>query len=251
MAIEQVFRQHERPLGVDEVSLIRRLPFLRRGDPVTFSFRQCIRRLTEMMNRFLLPWAAYFGLFVSTSNCPCCGQPACPAGAAGMGIAAGLFAAVTGFFRKRRRSRPETDSIPDVLHPEQRKTKSIAKAGLLLLLCGLAFYACAHTAQYQAEPKTTGVSSFSEGIINFYRGPLNHLQAVRRGECPMYPSCSEYSRQAIARFGFAKGWVMSMDRLMRCGRDETRLAPKIRVSGKLKYYDPIENNDYWQSQAKN
>jgi hypothetical protein len=56
----------------------------------------------------------------------------------------------------------------------------------------------------------------------------------------MHPSCSEYSRQAVARFGFAKGWVMSMDRLMRCGRDEVRMAPKIRVNGKLKYYDPIE-----------
>jgi hypothetical protein len=58
----------------------------------------------------------------------------------------------------------------------------------------------------------------------------------------MYPSYSECSRQAIARFGFAKGWVMSMDRLMRCGRDETRLALKIVVNGKLKYYDPNEKN---------
>ncbi|WP_407923348.1 membrane protein insertion efficiency factor YidD [Desulfosoma caldarium] len=27
---------------------------------------------------------------------------------------------------------------------------------------------------------------------------------MRRGECPMYPSCSEYSTQAFARYGFAK-----------------------------------------------
>jgi hypothetical protein len=60
----------------------------------------------------------------------------------------------------------------------------------------------------------------------------------------MYPSCSEYSRKAVARFGFAKGWVMSMDRMMRCGRDETRLAPIIWVNGKLKYYDPIEKNNF-------
>jgi hypothetical protein len=35
---------------------------------------------------------------------------------------------------------------------------------------------------------------------------------------------------------------MSMDRLMRCGRDETRTAPRILVHGKWKYYDPIESN---------
>ncbi len=211
--------------------------------------RQCIRRLIVTMNRLLLPWAAYFGLFTSTSICPCCGQPACPAGAAGMGIVAGFLAAETGFFRRRRRSRLETDSIPNATHPEQRKTKSIVKSGMLLLFFALPLYACAHTAQHQAEPNTTDVS-FYEGIISFYRGPLNHLRAIRRGECPMYPSCSEYSRQAIARFGFAKGWVMSMDRLMRCGRDEIRMAPKILVNGKLKYYDPIERNDLWLNQSE-
>ena len=30
------------------------------------------------------------------------------------------------------------------------------------------------------------------------------------------------------------------DRLMRCVRDETRLAPRIGVNGKVKYFDPIE-----------
>ena len=41
------------------------------------------------------------------------------------------------------------------------------------------------------------------------------------------------------------GWIMAMDRLMRCGRDETRLSPKIMIYGKLKYYDPVEKNDFW------
>jgi putative component of membrane protein insertase Oxa1/YidC/SpoIIIJ protein YidD len=162
-----------------------------------------------------------------------------------MGIVAGFLAAVTGFFR-RRRSRQETDSIPTAVHSDQRKTKPILQSVLLLLLCGLTFHACAHTAKHQAESKTTG-TSFHEGIMWVYRGPLNHLRSVRRGECPMYPSCSEYSRQAIARFGFAKGWVMSMDRLMRCGRDETSTAPRILVHGQLKYFDPIDANDLWHS----
>ncbi len=88
------------------------------------------------------------------------------------------------------------------------------------------------------------------GVIEFYRGPLNHLSAVRYGECPMYPSCSEYGRQAIQKHGMAIGWLMAHDRLMRCGRDEKRLAPKILVNGKWKYYDPVEHNDRWWSGAE-
>ena len=37
---------------------------------------------------------------------------------------------------------------------------------------------------------------------------------------------------------------MSMDRLMRCGRDEVRLAPKIWVNGEWKIFDPVETNDF-------
>jgi putative component of membrane protein insertase Oxa1/YidC/SpoIIIJ protein YidD len=84
-------------------------------------------------------------------------------------------------------------------------------------------------------------------MIQFYQGPLNHLSAVRYGECPMYPSCSEYSRQSIKKHGMLVGWVMSKDRLMRCGRDETKLSPKIFINGKWKTYDPVEANDFWWS----
>lgn len=61
----------------------------------------------------------------------------------------------------------------------------------------------------------------------------------------MYPSDSEYSIQAIEKHGMFMGWIMSIDRLMRCGRDETRLAPAILVHGRKKTYDPVEGNDFW------
>ena len=82
-------------------------------------------------------------------------------------------------------------------------------------------------------------------MLDFYQGPLNSLSAVKQGECPMYPSCSEYSKQCIEKYGFFIGWMMTCDRLMRCGRDEMRLSPKILVNGKWKYYDPVKNNDFW------
>ncbi|MFQ5485791.1 MAG: membrane protein insertion efficiency factor YidD [Desulfobacterales bacterium] len=84
--------------------------------------------------------------------------------------------------------------------------------------------------------------------IEVYRGPLNHLSAVRRGSCPMYPSCSVYSKQAIKKHGMMIGWMMTTDRLLRCGRDEMKLSPQIIIKGQIYYYDPLKINDYWWHQ---
>jgi hypothetical protein len=49
----------------------------------------------------------------------------------------------------------------------------------------------------------------------------------------------------MATHGPVIGWAMTMDRLQRCGRSETRLAPKVFVDGQWKFYDPLEANDHW------
>ncbi len=43
------------------------------------------------------------------------------------------------------------------------------------------------------------------------------------------------------------GWIMTSDRLMRCGRDETRLSPGVFSNGKLKTADPVSRNDFWMN----
>ncbi len=122
--------------------------------------------------------------------------------------------------------------------------KTLVKLILLLILFSL-IASCTYSQSMQAE---TGWGGDPLSLmVRFYRGPLNHLSAVRYGECPMYPSDSEYSLQSIKKHGMLAGWVMSMDRLMRCGRDETRLSPEIFVNGKWKTYDPVEKNDFWWS----
>lgn len=37
--------------------------------------------------------------------------------------------------------------------------------------------------------------------------------------CPMVPSCSEYGRISVRRYGLLRGVLMSADRLHRCGHD--------------------------------
>ena len=122
--------------------------------------------------------------------------------------------------------------------------KRIAKIILVLILL-MTTTSCTYSRSIQNQ--TNQATNPVSWIIDFYRGPLDHLSAVRYGECPMYPSDSEYGLQSIQKHGMLIGWIMAMDRLMRSGRDEIRLAPKILINGKWKSFDPVERNDFWWS----
>lgn len=120
--------------------------------------------------------------------------------------------------------------------------KIFFKSMLFLILLG-PIVSCTYSKSMQIET-VTGADPLSL-MTRFYRGPLNHLSAVRYGECPMYPSDSEYSLQSLQKHGMLIGWIMTMDRLMRCGRDETKLSPGVFINGKWKTYDPVDKNDFW------
>ena len=117
------------------------------------------------------------------------------------------------------------------------------KTSVLCMVCLALFSACASTSPKESEEKT-GLSLMGS-LVDFYQRDLNHLSAVKASECPMYPSCSKYSQECIQRYGSVIGWTMSVDRLMRCGRDELSESQKIFIDGKWKYYDPVVNNDFW------
>jgi len=34
--------------------------------------------------------------------------------------------------------------------------------------------------------------------------------------CGFYPTCSEYTRQALVKYGFLKGWKLGVKRILRC-----------------------------------
>jgi putative membrane protein insertion efficiency factor len=79
-------------------------------------------------------------------------------------------------------------------------------------------------------------------LVEAYR---THISSIGGSRCPMYPTCSKYSVLAFKEHGLFIGWMMTIDRLFRCGRDELRLSPQIIVNGELACYDPLENNDFW------
>lgn len=85
-------------------------------------------------------------------------------------------------------------------------------------------------------------ASPSGGAIRFYQKFLSGADGHR---CPMTPSCSNYALQAIRRHGIVRGWIMSSDRLMRCGRDELDRGPKVNTPAGIRCKDPVSNNDFW------
>lgn len=57
-------------------------------------------------------------------------------------------------------------------------------------------------------------------LIRLYQATLSHDHGPRAGQslygCRFYPSCSEYSYQAIEKYGLLKGGVKAIWRILRC-----------------------------------
>jgi hypothetical protein len=79
------------------------------------------------------------------------------------------------------------------------------------------------------------------GLLRFFQVYISPVDGDR---CPSYPTCSQYAQEAVRKHGVLIGLVMTFDRLIH-ESDETRRAPLIRVKDTYRYYDPVENNDFW------
>ncbi len=50
-------------------------------------------------------------------------------------------------------------------------------------------------------------------LIRFYRLFVSPLKPQ---VCRFYPSCSQYTYEALQRYGFARGLIMGVKRILRC-----------------------------------
>lgn len=78
-------------------------------------------------------------------------------------------------------------------------------------------------------------------LLAFYQKGIG---PVTGGRCPMYPTCSQYSVQAIRKHGPVIGIAMTADRLIH-ELDEQRFVPLSKVGNRYRFLDPLENNDFW------
>lgn len=66
------------------------------------------------------------------------------------------------------------------------------------------------------------MTKLAVSIINFYQktlSPDHSFWAKKKfpaGYCRFYPSCSEYTKQAILEFGFLRGAEKGFFRILRC-----------------------------------
>ena len=110
--------------------------------------------------------------------------------------------------------------------------------GLLMVLAGIA--------QAESSAPQNGTPGDRPPVL---ASPIRWWQTYLSGadghRCPMTPSCSSYALQAMQRHGSIKGWIMTCDRLMRCGRDELKRTPPVMTRNGIRCPDPIDNNDFW------
>ena len=76
---------------------------------------------------------------------------------------------------------------------------------------------------------------------NVYKFYKNYISPADGDRCLMYPSCSTYAKQAITKFGFFRGFMMTADRLTRCGIDLHQYSQFIN-NGRVYSIDPIYIN---------
>ena len=53
-------------------------------------------------------------------------------------------------------------------------------------------------------------------LINFYQRFISPLFKYMGVNCKYYPSCSEYMKQAIQKYGVFKGFALGLNRICRC-----------------------------------
>ena len=120
----------------------------------------------------------------------------------------------------------------------------------------LAFLLSALPAGAFGEPTAAGSSGGGEeNFVGSHIGAFfarfygTYISPLDGRECPSVPTCSSYSAQAFRKHGFVMGWLMTVDRLLHEGYEETRVSPFVKVNDRLKIYDPVENNDFWWAET--
>lgn len=53
-------------------------------------------------------------------------------------------------------------------------------------------------------------------FINFYKKYISQIFHFHGINCKYYPTCSEYTKQAIEKYGFLKGCFLGIIRILKC-----------------------------------
>jgi uncharacterized protein len=82
--------------------------------------------------------------------------------------------------------------------------------------------------------------------VRFYQ---RNLSSIFGGNCSLYPSCSRYSIEGFETTGPLLGFLLTYDRLIH-ETDEIKFSHIILDDGKIKNYDPVDNNNFFKKKKK-
>lgn len=126
-------------------------------------------------------------------------------------------------------------------------SRLIVPATLLFILYAVPAFPCDAPWNFNRgdnETKAVVVEAERESdglVIKELRAFFSAVSRVDGDRCPMRPTCSAYCLEVFRNCGFIKGFVMTADRLIRCGGDTTHWTT-VREGG---YYDPPAHNYFW------
>jgi uncharacterized protein len=69
------------------------------------------------------------------------------------------------------------------------------------------------------------------------------ISPVDGPRCRLYPTCSEFARQAVRRYGLIVGFALTCGRLMRDNASAEGFYRRALIGGRIVLYDPPE--DHW------
>lgn len=126
------------------------------------------------------------------------------------------------------------------------------KALLLIPLAAICFSAPSAAAENWGPWETPAIREGQPPSGNSPGGPLQlvvhfyqrYISPVDGPRCPMYPTCSTYALQALAKHGPLTGVFLTVDRLYRENDPHEQQKPIVKW-GYVRFYDPLENNDFW------
>ena len=55
-------------------------------------------------------------------------------------------------------------------------------------------------------------------VIDFYKKTISPVLKNMGIECKYYPTCSEYTKMAIEKYGCVKGIILGLKRILKCNQ---------------------------------
>ncbi len=88
----------------------------------------------------------------------------------------------------------------------------------------------------KGQCSTPILGQFAESAINFHQKVISPADGPRSH---FYPSSSQYTKEAMRKYGFTKGFIMGCDRLMRENPEEWIYPDYTLPDGIVLKYDPV------------